>query len=116
MVAENVKEVDEELGKLESERERKKYIKSVEDTLWDQYEGDLRKMTITQGRLLFKLIDRETSSTTYTWIELYRGKVSAFLWQGVARIFSSNLKAEYDPTGQDKIIEELIPLIELGYI
>jgi hypothetical protein len=116
IIAQTVKDVDDQLGKLETDKERRKYIHSVEDSLWLEYEDDLRKMTITQGRLLFKLVDRETSSTTYYWIESYRGKVSAFFWQGVARLFSSNLKSEYDPLGEDKIIEELIPLIELGYI
>lgn len=111
-----VADVEWQLGQLKTDKERRKYIKSVEDSLWGQYEADLRQMTITQGQLLFKLIDRETSSTTYHWIEFYRGKVSAFFWQGVARIFSSNLKSEYDKDGDDKLIEELIGLIEKGYI
>ena len=116
LISATVRDVDKELSKLETDKQRRKYVKSIESTLWNEYEADLRKMTVTQGRLLFKLVDRETSSTTYFWIEQYRGKVSAFLWQGVARIFNSNLKSKYDPTGKDKIIEELIPLIELGYI
>lgn len=111
-----VTEVEWNLSKLETDRERRRYIKSVEDSLWGQYEEDLRKMTISQGRLLFKLVDRETSATTYHWIEYYRGKVSAFFWQGVARIFSSNLKSGYDPEGEDQLIEELIGLIEQGYL
>lgn len=116
IVAGVVMEVENNLSQLKTDRERRKYIKSVEDSLWGQYEADLRKMTITQGRLLFKLVDRETASTTFHWIEYYRGKVSAFFWQGVARLFSSNLKSEYDPEGDDKLIEELIGLIEKGYL
>ena len=73
-------------------------------------------MTISQGKLLFKLIDRETANTTYFWIEAYRGSVSAFFWQGLARIFGTNLKSEYDPDGADKLIEEIVSYIERGYI
>ncbi|MCD6346190.1 MAG: DUF4294 domain-containing protein [Bacteroidales bacterium] len=116
IIATEVKDVDIGLSRLETDRERRKYIKSVEDSLWSGYEKDMRQMTISQGRLLFKLVDRETSGTTYYWIEEYRGKVSAFFWQGVARLFSSNLKSEYDPEGKDKLIEELILDIERGYI
>lgn len=116
IVAGVVTEVEFTLGQMETDKQRRQYIRSVEDSLWGQYEADLRKMTITQGRLLFKLVDRETSSTTYYWIEYYRGKVSAFFWQGVARLFSSNLKADYDPEGEDRLIEELIGLIEKGYL
>jgi hypothetical protein len=116
IIARTVIEVDAALVKIESDRERRKYIKMMEEALWDEYEDDLRKMTTTQGRLLFKLVDRETSSTTFYWIENYEGKFAAVFWQGVARLFRSNLKAEYDPEGTDKLIEELIPLIEAGYL
>lgn len=116
IVAGVVMQVDSKLSQLETDKQRRQYIKSMEDSLWGQYEADLRKMTVSQGRLLFKLVDRETTSTTYYWIEYYRGKVSAFFWQGVARLFSSNLKSEYDPEGDDKLIEELIGLIEKGYL
>lgn len=116
IIATTVKEVDDEMSGFETSRERRKFIKSVEDSLWNQYEKDLRKMTVTQGRLLFKLVDRETSATTYNWIEAYRGSFAAFFWQGVARIFSSNLKVDYDPLGEDKLIEQLIGYIENGYI
>lgn len=116
IIAHTVKEIDSELSNFETPKERRKFIRSVEDSLWKQYEGDLRKMTISQGKLLFKLVDRETSATTYTWIEVYRGSVSAFFWQGVARIFSSNLKVDYDPEGNDRLIEQLIGYIEKGYI
>lgn len=116
VIAATVKEVDGSLSELAGPKERRRYIKSVEDSLWSAYEQDMRKMTITQGRLLFKLVDRETQATTYYWIEQYRGSVSAFFWQGIARIFSSNLKESYDAEGADKLIEQLIGYIEKGYI
>jgi hypothetical protein len=71
-------------------------------------------MTITQGRLLIKLIDRETQNTSYVLIKDYRGKLSAAFWQGIARIFGTNLKSEYDPEGEDALIESIIQEIDAG--
>ncbi|MFA6128049.1 MAG: DUF4294 domain-containing protein [Bacteroidales bacterium] len=116
IVAATVNEVDAKLASLKTEKERRKYIKYMEDALWKKYEADLRQMTITQGKLLFKLVDRETSNSTYFWIDSYRGSVSAFFWQGVARLFGTNLKSEYDPKGEDAIIEQIVTYIERGYI
>ena len=71
-------------------------------------------MTITQGRLLIKLIDRETQNTSYALIKDYRGKLSAAFWQGIARIFGTNLKEEYDPNGDDALIESIVQEIDAG--
>jgi len=76
----------------------------------------MRRMTITQGRLLIKLIDRETQNTSYELIRQYRGGLSAAFWQGVARIFGTNLKEEYDPYGEDALIELIIINIEAGLL
>jgi len=73
-------------------------------------------MTINQGRLLLKLIDRECEQTSYELIKVYRGSVTAFFWQGVARIFGSNLKDGYNPSDKDKVIERVILLVEAGQI
>jgi hypothetical protein len=116
IVAATVNEIEFKLGNSKNDKERRKYMKSLEDSLWKQYEGDLRQMTITQGKLLFKLVDRETSKSTYFWIDSYRGSVSAFFWQGVARLFGSNLKSEYDPKGEDQLIEQIVTYIERGYL
>jgi len=116
VVAQTVREVDAKLADIRTDKERRKFIKSMEDALWKKYEGDMRQMTITQGKLLFKLIDRETSQSTYFWIDSYRGSVSAFFWQGMARLFGTNLKSEYDPKGDDKLIEQIVTYIEKGLI
>jgi hypothetical protein len=71
-------------------------------------------MTITQGRLLIKLIDRETQNTSFELIRLYRGSLSAAFWQGIARIFGTNLKEEYDPYGDDAVMEIIVQAIESG--
>lgn len=116
IVAATVIQVENLLRAASTDKERRKLIKNMEDSLWKRYEGDLRQMTITQGKLLFKLIDRETSNSTFYWIDSYRGSVSAFFWQGVARLFGTNLKSQYDPFGEDRLIEEIVTYIERGYI
>jgi hypothetical protein len=114
MVRIKLNKVNEDLINVKSEKDRKEYLKSVEKNIFAQYEGDVRNMTITQGRLLIKLIDRETQNTSYVLIKEYRGKVAAAFWQGIARIFGTNLKEEYDPYGADVIIEYIIQEIEAG--
>jgi len=106
--------VNEDISKIKSEKERKEYLKKVEKDVFADYEGDIREMTITQGRLLIKLIDRETQNTSYTLIKDYRGKLAAAFWQGIARIFGTNLKEEYDPYGDDALIELIIHEIDAG--
>jgi hypothetical protein len=69
---------------------------------------------MNQGRILLKLIDRETGNTSYQLVKDFRGGFQAFMWQGVARLFGNNMKAEYDPEGEDIIIERAIKLVEAG--
>jgi hypothetical protein len=108
--------VNEDLKKINDEKARKEYVKSVEKDVFAQYEGDMREMTITQGRLLIKLIDRETQNTSYELIRDYRGKFSAAFWQSVARIFGTNLKEHYDPYGDDALIEAIINEVDAGIL
>jgi hypothetical protein len=107
-------QVDEELKSLPGEKERRQYLRNFEKDIFADYENDMRKMTITQGRLLIKLIDRETQNTSYVLIRDYRGRLSALFWQSIARIFGTNLKDEYDPEGEDAMIEMIINEIESG--
>jgi len=116
IVAATVNQIEFKLGTLKTDKERRKFIKAMEDSLWKTYEGDMRQMTITQGILLFKLVDRETSNSTYYWIDSFRGSVNAFFWQGIARLFGTNLKSEYDPKGEDQLIEQIVIYIEKGYL
>ncbi|MDT8401374.1 MAG: DUF4294 domain-containing protein [Bacteroidales bacterium] len=107
-------EINDTLQKIEGEKARKQFLKEFETGLFGEYEDDIRHMTITQGRILIKLIDRETRNTSYEIIRDYRGSLSAFFWQGIARIFGSNLKSEYEPEGEDYLIEKVIYEIEHG--
>jgi len=108
--------MDRHIATLSTEREKKEYINTVEDELFSEFEGDLRKLTFSQGRLLIKLIDRETGDTTYDWLKELKGSFSAFFWQAVARIFGSNLKSEFDAPGEDRLIDEIIRMIDAGMI
>lgn len=95
-------------------REKERYVKIFEEKLFSEFEKPLRKMTITQGRLLLKLIDREVGQSSYYLIKNYKGGFTAFFWQGVARIFGSDLKSMYDPYGKDRAIEELVQMYREG--
>jgi hypothetical protein len=107
-------EVNEELENIPDDRKRKRYLKDVEKDVFAQYQNDIENMTISQGRLLIKLIDRETQNTSFMLIREYRGKFSAAFWQSIARIFGTNLKEEYDPYGEDALIEAIIKEIDAG--
>ena len=111
-----LKELDEYLATMESEKERKEYINQVEGEIMEQFEQDVKKLTITQGIILVKLIDRETGRTSYEVTKDLKGGLTAFFWQGIARIFGNNLKEEYDPDGRDRIIEDIVLGIEAGFI
>lgn len=104
------------LKNMENNRERRKYLKAKEKELKRKFEGVIRNMTYSQGRILIKLVDRETSHTSYELVKHFKGGVAAFFWQGVARVFQTNLKYEYDPDGTDKWIEEIVSRIENGQL
>ena len=91
-------------------------IKETENKIRTEFEEDVKRLTITQGRILIKLIDRETGNTTYQVLQNVKGNVSAVFWQAIARIFGSNLKSEYDPYGEDELIERIIVMIEAGQL
>lgn len=113
LAAAKLKEYDAMLAKI-PENKRKAVTKVLEKQLKDEFSEELKKLTVTQGRLLIKLIDRETSRTTYEIVKDMRGSFSAFMWQSVALMFNSSLKSEYDADGNDKDIEAAIRLIESG--
>jgi hypothetical protein len=116
LAGEKLAEVEVHMLSLETEKEQKDYMKLVEKELLKDYKQDLKKLTITQGRILIKLVDRETGDTSYELVRELRGKISAVFWQALARLFGSNLKSEYDPEGEDRLIEEIVVLIENGQL
>ena len=116
LAGKKLKEYAEELAEIESERARKKFYKKIEKELKAEYEGELKNLTFTEGAILIKLIDRETGNTSYGLVQDMRGDVTAFLYQGMARIFGQNLKNKYDPYGEDQEIEYIVQQIEAGLL
>jgi hypothetical protein len=110
------REYSEILLEIDNEHDRRKFTEAVEKQIRAQFEEDLKRLTFTQGLILIKLIDRETQRTSYDILKEFRGTFSAVFWQSLGRIFGFNLKTEYDPEGDDKIIEEIVQLIEAGLI
>jgi hypothetical protein len=116
IVRSKLMQVNGELTGLKSDKDRRRYLKDVEKEVFSEYEDEISHFTVTQGRLLIKLIDRETQNTSYELIKLYRGGFNAAFWQGIARIFGTNLKETYDPYGTDAVMEYIIEDIEAGRI
>ncbi len=111
-----LRNMNDQLKEIDGDKARKKYIKSYEKEMFNKYEEDLKKLTFSQGRILLKLVYREMGNTSYNLVKEYRGDFSAAFWQGIARIFGSNLKSTYDPYGEDAEIEAIIQMIEAGII
>ena len=113
-----MQEYDSILANIKNASERHRLMKQAEKEITDQYTEELKNLTITQGLILVRLIDRETGSTTYQVVQDLRGKVRAFFYQGFARLWGYNLKTEYDPHNnpEDDQIETIMTLLERGVI
>jgi len=116
VAGDRLRDLDRQLISIKSEKERKRYIDQAEKEIMNEFEKEVRRLTITQGIILVKLIDRETGRTSYEVIKDLKGRLTAFFWQGIARLFGNNLKAEYDPEEQDRILEHIVQGIEAGLI
>jgi len=91
-------------------------MKRAEKEINKEYGGELKDLTFSQGKILIKLIDRETGETSYDLVQTLRGKFTAFFYQTFARIWGYNLKVRYDPLGEDRQIEAIVRMIELGQL
>lgn len=111
-----LQEYDVLLKNAKNEKQRRKLMRKAEKEIEDRYGNELRKLTFSQGKILMKLLDRETQHTSYELVEDLRGKFVVFFWQGIARIFGYNLKIKYDPLKKDKDIELIVLMIERGKI
>lgn len=94
--------------------EKEKYIKAYEKRLFKEFEKPLKKLSINQGKMLLKLIDREAGISSYQAIRNYKGGAAAGFWQGVAKLFGSDLKKKYDKEGEDRMIEDLVQMYHEG--
>lgn len=111
-----LKDIDQEYAQLKTKKEKKAYIDKMEKEAFRDFEKPLRSFTFSQGRLLVKLVDRQTNRTAYSILKEFKGGFSAFFWQSVAVIFSSSLKYEFDAEKNDRMLNELILLYEAGLL
>ena len=99
------------------ENKQAPYLKKTEKELKEQFESDLKNLTQGQGKILIRLINRETGMTTFKVIKEYRGGFSAFIWQSFSILWGNNLKWKYDPShGEDLLIEGIIQQIQDGEV
>ncbi len=112
LAGEKFNELERQLASIPDKKAQKVLIDKTEQEIKDTFEDDLKKLTITQGRILIKLIDRQTGNTSYAVLRDLKGNLTAFFWQQLARLFGSSLKTQYDPEGEDKEIEQIIQSIE----
>jgi hypothetical protein len=108
-------EMNTKLALIPSEGERKNYIQSREKELKKEFTDPLEKLSIYQGKILMKLINRQTGNNCYDIIKDYKGGFTARFWQTLAFLFSSNLKQPYDPKGDDQPIEVIVQEVERMY-
>lgn len=101
---------------LPTDKAREKHMKAVEKSLKEQYTPRMKKLTFAQGKLLIKLIDRQTHSTGYELVKAFLGSFRAGFYQAFASLFGASLKKEYDPTGEDALTERVILMVESGQL
>ncbi len=92
---------------MKNEKEKKKFISQYEKELFKKHEADLKKMTVNQGRMLMKLVDRECEQTSYDLIKNYKGTFTAVFWQGVARLLVLTSSRSLKPMAKTKLLKEL---------
>ena len=113
--ARRMNSVDIELSDLKR-RDRKKYTEAMEEALKEEITPMLWKMTRYEGKILIKLIDRETRFTVYDIIRDYRSGFTAGFYQMLARMFGNNLKLQYDPDGEDEMLEHIVLYYKAGLL
>ena len=114
--ARRMENLDEELAMYEKRRDRKAYTRTIEDALKEEISPMLWKMTRYEGKILLKLIDRETHHTVFRIIKDFRSGFTAGFYQMLAQLFGNNLKLEYDPDGEDAMLEQIVKYYKAGLL
>ncbi len=105
-------DIDSALSKMYSKEAKSLYKERRETALNNRFKSELKDLTIDQGKILIKLINRQSGKSVYEIVKTLKGGFQVAIWQGVAYLFSHNLKSTYDPTGVDVTIEEIVREIE----
>ncbi|GHT49564.1 hypothetical protein AGMMS49982_03290 [Bacteroidia bacterium] len=101
---------------LPNDQLREAHMQRMETELFAEYKPVMKKMTLTQGKLLIKLIDRECNQSSYVILKAFLGPLRAGFWNIFAGLFGASLKSNYDPTGKDAATERVVQLVEMGLI
>lgn len=104
--------MEDNLNQITSKKERKKYTKEMEEAIKEEFMESLKKMTVSQGKLLLKLIHRETGKSTFEILKKYRGSATTFYWGTLAKFYKADIKVEFDPI-EDYHIEYIIKNLDL---
>ena len=101
---------------LPDDKARDAHMKRIEKELFAQYKPVLKKLSLSQGKLLIKLIDRECNQSSYDLLKAFLGPFRAGFWNVFASMFGASLKSDWDPEGKDAAAERIIEMIEMGMI
>ncbi len=107
-------ETYEYLETLPDDEARAEHMKKMEKEVFQQYKPVLKKFTLSQGKMLIKLINRECNQSSYDLIKAFLGSFRANFWQFFGKMFGASLKTDWDPHGEDKTIERICILVEQG--
>jgi hypothetical protein len=110
-----INDINAKLADIPSKNQRKSYLKTREKELKKEFADPLSDLSVYQGKVLMKLINRQTGNNCYELISEYKGSFTARFWQTVAFVFGSNLKQAYDAGGEDRQIESIVEEVERMY-
>lgn len=110
LAADRLTVLNDRLANIESKRQRKKYLKRLEKFVYEEFEEELKKLSKSQGRILIRLVHRQTGSTTYDLVKELRTGWKAFVYQTTASLFKLSLKDQYNPEEvlEDYLIEDIL--------
>ena len=111
-----MEKMERQLLAVKDKKEQERLAKELQKQLIKQYTPVILKMTISEGKVLLKLIDRETEYTAFQIIKDFRGGFVAGFWQMFAKMFGNNLKLEYEPETNDRILEQIVTYYEMGWL
>lgn len=115
LAGEKLKEFQLIMDTIKTEHGKRQFAREAQKMLEDEFGDEIKDLTFSQGKILIKLIYRQTGNSSFDIVQELRGKFTAFIWQTLASLFGYNLKTGYDPEGEDRQIEEIILLIDQGY-
>ncbi|MDH8700763.1 hypothetical protein M2138_000094 [Dysgonomonadaceae bacterium PH5-43] len=101
---------------LPDDKARENHIKRMEKDLYDEYKPILKKLTLSQGKMLIRLVDRECNQTSYDIVKGFLGSFRAGFWNIFAGMFGASLKSKWEPDGKDAAAERVVQMVEMGVI